>query len=80
MGVSEIGSRESISMLSRTESIAHVGSWEWDIAADRVHWSRELFRLFGLDPVCGAPPFSGHDKLFIPGNYSPHYQIYILNF
>lgn len=53
-------------MLSRTESIAHVGSWEWDIAVDRVHWSRELFRLFGLDPVCGAPPFSEHDKLFIP--------------
>lgn len=24
--------------------------WNWDIAADRVTWSDELYRLYGLEP------------------------------
>jgi PAS domain S-box-containing protein len=30
--------------------VAHVGSWEWDIAADVVTWSDELFRIYGREP------------------------------
>jgi PAS domain S-box-containing protein len=37
-------------LLSQAEQIAHVGSWEWDIAGDRMTWSDELFRIFGLQP------------------------------
>lgn len=51
-------------MLSRTERIANVGSWEWDLAADRVSWSDELFRIFERDPSLGAPSFAQHDQLF----------------
>jgi diguanylate cyclase (GGDEF)-like protein/PAS domain S-box-containing protein len=32
-----------------------VGSWEWDLAADRKTWSAELFRIFGLAPGGGPP-------------------------
>ncbi|MBN2339060.1 MAG: GAF domain-containing protein [Acidobacteria bacterium] len=66
MRTNENGFREVAAMLARTESIAHIGSWEWDIAEDRVHWSQELFRLFGLDPAAGTPPYSEHGKLFLP--------------
>lgn len=31
------------------ERIAHLGFWRWDIRADRVEWSDELFRIYGLD-------------------------------
>lgn len=29
-------------MLALTESIAHMGSWEWDVATDTVTWSNEM--------------------------------------
>jgi len=53
-------------MLARTEAIAHVGSWEWEIASDTVTWSDELFRIFQRDPTLGPPPFSRHQELFPP--------------
>jgi signal transduction histidine kinase len=36
--------------LAEAQEVAHIGSWEWSIAADRVHWSDELYRLYGLEP------------------------------
>jgi PAS domain S-box-containing protein len=38
---------KSEAMLLESQAIAHVGSWEWDIAADRVVWSAELKRIYG---------------------------------
>ncbi|HEY3240290.1 MAG TPA: EAL domain-containing protein [Acidimicrobiia bacterium] len=35
--------------LGEAQRLAHLGSWEWDIAADCVTWSDELYRVFGLD-------------------------------
>jgi PAS domain S-box-containing protein len=42
--------RESQSKLIRSQQIARLGSWEWDIAADEVTWSDELHRLYGTSP------------------------------
>ena len=53
-------------MLARTESIAHVGSWEWDIATDTVNWSDELFQIFQRDPREGAPSFAEHPAFYHP--------------
>ncbi len=53
-------------MLARTEAIAHVGSWEWDIAEDRVRWSDELFRIFGRNPDTEAPSFAQHLEIYLP--------------
>ena len=36
--------------LNRAEEIAHLGSWELDLAHDRLTWSDEVYRLFGLRP------------------------------
>ncbi len=38
-------------IFAEAQEVAHIGSWEWNIAADRITWSDELFRLFGLEPV-----------------------------
>lgn len=35
--------------LAQAESIAHLGSWEWEAEGDRVRWSDELHRIFGVD-------------------------------
>ena len=53
-------------MLSRTEALAHVGSWEWDSASNTVTWSAELFRFFRLDPQQGAPTLEQQLRLYIP--------------
>ncbi len=53
-------------MLARTEGIAHIGSWVWNIATDKVTWSDELFRIFQRDPREGAPSFAEHPAFYHP--------------
>lgn len=40
--------RQARQRLAEAQAIAHIGSWEWDIAEDQVRWSDELHRLFGV--------------------------------
>ncbi|WP_200330313.1 PAS domain S-box protein [Thiocystis violacea] len=58
--------RRSQSLLARTEAIAHVGSWDWDLATDTLTWSDELFRLFQRDPAEGPPAFADHLRRYSP--------------
>jgi signal transduction histidine kinase len=39
--------------LTEAQELAHLGSWEWEIATDRVTWSLQLYRIFGVDPRSG---------------------------
>ncbi|MGH9001605.1 MAG: diguanylate cyclase domain-containing protein, partial [Acidimicrobiia bacterium] len=41
---------ESDDTLREAQEIAHLGRFEWDIQGDRVRWSDQLFRIFGLEP------------------------------
>jgi PAS domain S-box-containing protein len=36
--------------LADAQKMAHVGSWEWDVTTNKVVWSDEEYRLFGLEP------------------------------
>jgi len=42
--------RESETLLTKSQEIAHVGSWEFDLEGDRLIWSDEVYRIFGLEP------------------------------
>ncbi|MDB6059502.1 MAG: Blue-light-activated protein [Verrucomicrobiales bacterium] len=42
--------KKSQSQLAQAQQIAHIGSWEWDICADKVCWSDETARLYGFAP------------------------------
>ena len=42
--------RESEERLKRSQEIAHLGSWELDLIHDRLTWSDEVYRIFGLKP------------------------------
>lgn len=42
--------RRSESLLAEAQQVAHVGSWSWDVAGDRLTWSDEHFRIFGMRP------------------------------
>ncbi len=43
--------REREQQLASAQSMAHVGSWEWDVVHDVVSWSDELYRIFAVDPA-----------------------------
>jgi PAS domain S-box-containing protein len=45
---------ESNAKLEEAQRIAHVGYWEWDPLTDRVNWSDETYRIYGLRPQ--GPP------------------------
>ena len=40
----------SRAMLERSQQLAHLGSWELDLATGRLAWSDEVYRIFGLAP------------------------------
>ncbi len=42
--------RESERELTEAQQIAHLGSWQWDIASNKVSWSEEMYRIYGLTP------------------------------
>ena len=44
-------------MLLETQRLAHIGSWEWDVHANRVTWSAELYRIYGTEPDTFEPTF-----------------------
>jgi PAS domain S-box-containing protein len=50
--------RESELRLARTQALAHVGDWEWDLSTDAVHWSDELYRIYGFEPGEIEPDYS----------------------
>jgi PAS domain S-box-containing protein len=39
--------------LLEAQDVAHIGSWEWEVAADSIWWSDEMYRVYGLTP--GSP-------------------------
>ena len=53
----EIHLRKSESMISRSQSIGHVGSWEYDVANNQLVWSDEVYRIFGFNPQEFAPTY-----------------------
>jgi PAS domain S-box-containing protein len=49
--------KESQESLAEAQKMAHIGNWEWDVAANKAHWSDEMYRIFGINPQECAPEF-----------------------
>ena len=49
--------RRSEARLREAQQLARLGSWEWDIRANVVTWSDELFRIYGLEPQSLNPSY-----------------------
>jgi PAS domain S-box-containing protein len=45
--------KESKVRLEEAQRVAHVGYWIWDLNTDRVTWSDETYRIYGLRPQEG---------------------------
>jgi signal transduction histidine kinase len=43
--------------MADAQAIANLGSWSWDIPANRVVWSDEMYRIYGYEPQEGPVTF-----------------------
>ncbi|MEJ1223331.1 PAS domain S-box protein [Sediminicola sp. 1XM1-17] len=48
------------SQLIEAQQLALIGSWEWDVKSDKITWSDELFRIFGLEPQDSIPSYENY--------------------
>jgi PAS domain S-box-containing protein len=61
---------KSEAMLTESQSIAMLGSWYYDVRTGELVWSKETFRLFGMDPSNDHPPtFDEHVRQVHPDDY-----------
>ena len=42
--------RRSEAYLTEAQRLSRTGSWAWNLSTGEVLWSREIYRIFGLDP------------------------------
>jgi PAS domain S-box-containing protein len=40
---------ESAFVMKQGQELAHFGNWQWDIENNLMHWSDELYNIYGLD-------------------------------
>ena len=59
--------RESEANLNRAQEIAHIGSWHLDIPRNRLAWSDEVFRIFGV-PIGTALTYEAFLDRVHPGD------------
>jgi PAS domain S-box-containing protein len=55
-----------IQKLNEAQSIANIGSWDWDIATHRIWWSKEVYRIFGVTPEEYTPSAESNAKFYHP--------------
>jgi PAS domain-containing protein len=48
--------------------LAGLGSWEWEAISDRVTWSDELYRLYGLEPGSAPASFEAFLSWVLPAD------------
>jgi diguanylate cyclase (GGDEF)-like protein/PAS domain S-box-containing protein len=51
--------RESEAALAEAQAIAHLGSWEFDVATATLTWSDETYRIFGVTRGTFTPTYAG---------------------
>jgi PAS domain S-box-containing protein len=62
--------RRKESELTEAQRLAAIGSWQWDLATNETVWSKELFRIAGLEPgSMTALDATNHPQLYPPEDW-----------
>jgi formate hydrogenlyase transcriptional activator len=65
--------RRSETYLAEAQKLSHAGSWAVDVASmDNIYWSREMYRIFGLDPAFSPPSYSEVGRRLHPDDTKYH--------
>jgi two-component system, sensor histidine kinase and response regulator len=70
----EAALKEKTERLAEAQRIAQLGHWSRDFRSGAIHWSDEIFSIFGRDPALGPPKdFSEYRDHFAPDTI-PHVE------
>lgn len=58
---------ENAELLAQAASVAHIGTWHWDYATNKLSWSDEMFTLFGVTRA----EFDGDPNGVVQGRVHP---------
>ncbi|MBH8561577.1 PAS domain-containing protein [Nostoc sp. CENA67] len=58
--------RKSKSLLEESQRVARLGNWEFDLASQKITWSKQLFELFNRDPGQSEPTYQENLQLYYP--------------
>src|SRR5580704_14293575 len=58
--------QESRAWLEEAQRVSHLGYWVWDLDSNRVIWSEETSRIFGLAPQAGSMDIAAVGEMFHP--------------
>jgi len=68
--IRDVSEREAATeALRESQQINKTGTWTYDLVANEVWWSPELFRILDLPVARLAPPFETHHQLFTPDSW-----------
>ncbi len=51
------------------QALAHLGTWNWDIASGKEEWSDELYRIFGYEPQSREMTFDSFVSTVLPDDH-----------
>jgi len=54
--------------LAEAQRLAHLGNWEFDVLTEKISWSEEISRIFGLDPTRSAPTYAEYLQRIHPND------------
>lgn len=40
----------TIELHKQAQALTHIGNWSWNIPANKIEWSDEMYRIYGLEP------------------------------
>ncbi|WP_377477454.1 MAG: PAS domain S-box protein [Microcoleus anatoxicus] len=60
----DISRQELTRQLEEAQRVAQIGNWSFDLTTQKITWSAELFRIFGMNPEQGEPKFEDHIKQY----------------
>lgn len=49
--------QQSENLYKQAQELGKIGNWTWDITTNKLEWTDELYRIFGLDPSQGEISF-----------------------
>lgn len=67
---------ESEALLSRSQEIAHVGSWNLDLTTDKLYWSDETYRIFGCEPQAFIATYETFLEYICPDDRAAVHEAY----
>ncbi len=73
----ELAKTNLLEKLNEAQQIAMIGSWEWDLITNKVWWSDETYKIFGVDPLNFIPSFEANGNYIHPDdieNYKKSFE------